>query len=153
MAWAEKDQVLGELQNGFRPGRCLEDNLFVVTQAMKIAAKEKRTLLLAFLDIAQAYDTVKHPKLWETLRDLGLPDEFLRLLISLYSGTQVVIHWLPALFYAEDIVLLAGSTQELQSTLDIVSSEGASLGLRFNARKSATMSCRPIEDIEDPPLL
>lgn len=56
MVWKEKGQVLGELQNGFRPGQCLEDNLFVVTQAMEIAAKEKRTLLLAFLDIAQAYD-------------------------------------------------------------------------------------------------
>lgn len=93
MGWTEKGQVLGELQNGFRPGRCLEYNLFVVTQGMEIAVKEKRTLLLAFVDIVQAYNFVEHPKLWETLRDLGLPDELLRLLISLYTGTQVVIHW------------------------------------------------------------
>lgn len=54
--WAEKGQVLGELQNGFYPGRCLESNLFVEMQATEITAKKKRTLLLAFLDIAQAYD-------------------------------------------------------------------------------------------------
>lgn len=36
---------------------------------------------------------MEHSKLWETLRDLGLPDELLRLLIRLYTGTQVMIHW------------------------------------------------------------
>lgn len=43
--WAE-EQVLGDLQNGFRTSHCLEDNLFVVTQVMESAAKEGRRLFV-----------------------------------------------------------------------------------------------------------
>lgn len=203
--WAEG--VLGELQNGFRPGRCLEDNLFIVTQAVEIAAKEGRTLLLAFLDVAQAYDTVETRRLWSILRALGLQENLLRLLEALYEDTQVVIHWgcrntntiavsrglrqgcplspllfmlfvsslerrlaesgrgfdvtymkqrgskvqrLPALFYADDIVLMAENSTDMQSLLDICSDEGSALGLTFSARKSASMRYAPEgDDVDD----
>lgn len=57
MRWAE-EKVLGELQNEFRPGRYLKGNLFVLLQAMDIAGKKNRPLMVAFLHISQAYDTI-----------------------------------------------------------------------------------------------
>lgn len=50
---------------------------------------------------------------------------------------------LPALFYADDTVLLAESSVDMQSLLDICSKEGTALGLTFSARKSATMRYAP----------
>ncbi|KAM7289414.1 uncharacterized protein ISCGN_029543 [Ixodes scapularis] len=52
--WAEAEGVLWELRNGFRCGRRLEDNLFVLTQAIEIAHRERRPLHVCLLDISRA---------------------------------------------------------------------------------------------------
>lgn len=90
MRWAE-EEVLGELQNGFRRGRCLEDNLFVLLQAIEIARKESRPLMLAFLDMSQAYDNIYQAKLWHILQDLKVPAEWLSMLQGLYADRAAVI--------------------------------------------------------------
>ncbi|XP_037526208.2 retrovirus-related Pol polyprotein from type-2 retrotransposable element R2DM [Rhipicephalus sanguineus] len=60
---------------------------------------------------------------------------------------------LPALFYADDIVLLADNAAEMQALLDICAREGTDLGLNFSARKSAAMRFTPWEAVRDPTLL
>lgn len=50
---------------------------------------------------------------------------------------------LPALFYADDIMLLAENSTDLQSLLDICSEEGSALRLSVSARKSAAMKYAP----------
>ncbi|EEC05097.1 hypothetical protein IscW_ISCW004644, partial [Ixodes scapularis] len=56
--------------------RRLEDHLFVITQAMKIANHEHRPLNLGFLDISNVYEFVNHGVLWTILEDLGMPVEW-----------------------------------------------------------------------------
>ncbi|KAH9363891.1 hypothetical protein HPB48_004094 [Haemaphysalis longicornis] len=125
--------------------------------------------------------TVYHPKLWETLRNLGLPDELLRLLISFYTGMQdqwrrlmgcvgdarVVppllfmlfldeeqrVCKLPALFYADNIVLVGGNTQELQTTRSTSCPAWHIAEDMLQCQKVATMSCHSTEDTKGPPLL
>ncbi|XP_037505770.1 uncharacterized protein LOC119382110 [Rhipicephalus sanguineus] len=46
---------------------------------------------------------------------------------------------LPGLAFADDLVVMAESNQDLQSLLDICQTEVASLGLRFNTKKSAVV--------------
>lgn len=70
-AWVEGNAVLGELQNGFRKGRRLDDNLFVLTQCIEIAQNEGRPLFLCFLDVKGAYDSVILSVLWENCRHWG----------------------------------------------------------------------------------
>ncbi|KAM7295203.1 hypothetical protein ISCGN_024708 [Ixodes scapularis] len=91
--WAEETEVLGELQNGFRTGRCIEDNLFVVTQCIEVAVQEGRPLYAAFLDISKAYDTVDRNILWSRLRGLGINEADVNLLQALYAGVSVRIEW------------------------------------------------------------
>ena len=67
--WVEENQILGELQNGFRRDRRLEDNLFVTTQCIEIAMKNQTPLWLAYLDIKGAYDNVSQEKLWGQLKE------------------------------------------------------------------------------------
>ncbi|KAL3188919.1 hypothetical protein MRX96_003069 [Rhipicephalus microplus] len=47
--WAENNNVLTDLQNGFRADRCLEYNLFMLIQTIVTARKESRNLPLHFL--------------------------------------------------------------------------------------------------------
>lgn len=92
-AWAERTGVLGELQNGFRQGRRLEDNVFVLTQCVEVACSEGRELWAAFLDVEKAYDSVEHVVLLDTLRAMGLPELVVQRIQSLYSGTEVIVEW------------------------------------------------------------
>ncbi|KAG0444711.1 hypothetical protein HPB47_013473 [Ixodes persulcatus] len=194
--WAEETEVLGELQNGFRTERCIEDNLFVVTQCIEVAAQEGRPLYAAFLDISKAYDTVDQNILWSRLRGLGINEADVNLLQALFDGVSVRIEWedhmtkripvtrglrqgcplspllfmlyvallekaleqsdvgfdlpyrmegawkrqrIPALIYADDVVLLADSPEDLQVLLDISGELATHLRLRFNQSKSAVL--------------
>ncbi|XP_037514724.1 uncharacterized protein LOC119391121 [Rhipicephalus sanguineus] len=85
--WAESSGHLTELQNGFRPNRRLEDNLFVVTQCIEVARKQSRGLLTCFLDVAKAYDSVPHDLMLRRMTELGMPQEWTR---RLYADSSVV---------------------------------------------------------------
>lgn len=66
--WVETEDVLGELLNGFRSGRRLDDNIFALTRGIEIAEKGQRPLWLAFLDIRiYSYDNVSQEKMYVKL--------------------------------------------------------------------------------------
>ena len=88
--WAENSGHLTELQNGFRPNRRLEDNLFVITQCIEVARKQSRDLLTCFLDVAKAYDSVPHDQMLRCMADLGMPQEWTNLLRRLYADSSVI---------------------------------------------------------------
>lgn len=44
LTWVESNGVLGEMQNGFRHGRHLEDNIFILTQSIKISTAQDRPI-------------------------------------------------------------------------------------------------------------
>lgn len=92
-AWMEGNGVLGELQNGFRRDRRLEDNLFVLTQCIEVAMAQKRPLWIAFLDIKGAYDNVDRELLWSLLEREGLGQDLLQLLQEIYNESEVQITW------------------------------------------------------------
>lgn len=92
-AWAECNNILGELQNGFRVDRRLDDNLFVLTQCIEISKIESRPLYVAFLDITGAYDNVNQEILWEILEGMGIGDDCVQLLREIYRENTVCIEW------------------------------------------------------------
>lgn len=91
--WAEYKGQLTELQNGFRKGRRLEDNLFVLTQCVEIARKEGRTLLCCFMDVEKAYDNVPHDILFAQLAALGMPEKLLATVRRLYANNSIIAHF------------------------------------------------------------
>ena len=107
--WAEHDDKLTELQNGFRSRRRLEDNVFVLTQAIEIARKENRGLYTCFLDVAKAYDSVPHGPLFHCMTQIGMPRTWVSLLRRLYTDNTVVACFAEA--QAEPVTVKRGLKQ------------------------------------------
>ena len=85
MQVVEKHDLLGEIQNGFRPNRSAADNNFILG-SIKWKSKQKRSKVhVAFLDISKAYDSVNRGILWKRLSSLGIRGNFLATIQSLYS--------------------------------------------------------------------
>ena len=46
---------------------------------------------ICFIDYAKAFDCVGHKKLWENLKEMGVPDYFTSLLRNLYVGQESTV--------------------------------------------------------------
>ena len=44
-----------------------------------------------FIEYAKAFDSVDHNKLWEILKEMGIPDHLTCLLESLYAGQKATV--------------------------------------------------------------
>ena len=50
-----------------------------------------RKTYFCFIDYAKAFDCVDHNKLWEILREMGIPDHLTCLLRNLYAGQEATV--------------------------------------------------------------
>ena len=46
---------------------------------------------ICFIDYTKAFDCVDHNKLWEILKEMGIPDHLTCLLRNLYAGEEATI--------------------------------------------------------------
>ena len=185
----EREGMLGEIQNGFRPDRRVVDHVFTLSQILEIARKKKRKVHMAFLDVRKAYDRIWRDALWKKMEGLGFGGGFLGVLKALYDdvrctlsvgevstegaklsiglkqgcvlspilfalyvkelgeilmksgkGVKVGEEKIPGLFFADDVVLMANTREELQSLLSSAGEYGNKWRLEFSEEKSQVMS-------------
>ena len=86
----ESYKLLGEDQNGFRKGRRMADNSFILDTILWKAKKLKQKVHLCYVDVAKAYDSVNRNILWTKLASLGFGGQFLQSLKALYTGDSLV---------------------------------------------------------------
>jgi len=53
--------------------------------------KSKKNIYFCFIDYAKAFDCVDHNKLWEILKEMGIPDHLTCLLRNLYAGQEATV--------------------------------------------------------------
>ena len=58
---------------------------------MEKAREFQKNIYFCFIDYAKAFDCVDHNKLWEILKEMGLPDHLICLLRSLYAGQEATV--------------------------------------------------------------
>ena len=57
-----------------------------------IGAREfQKSIYFCFIDYAKAFDCVDHKKLWEILKEMGIPDHLTCLLRNLYVGQEATV--------------------------------------------------------------
>jgi len=78
-------------QAGFVKGRGAREQILTVRQIVEKAREFNRPVFICFIDFSKAFDSVKWPKLWETLLAMGIPKHLVHLLRRLYEdGTASV---------------------------------------------------------------
>ena len=55
------------------------------------AREFQKNIYLCFIDYAKAFDSVDHNKLWEILKEIGIPDHLTCLLRNLYVGQEATV--------------------------------------------------------------
>ena len=77
---------LPDFQAGFRKGRGTRDQIANIRWIIEKATEVQKNVYFWFSDYAKAFDCVDHNKLWEILKEMGIPDHLTCLLRNLYAG-------------------------------------------------------------------
>ena len=73
-----------ELPAGFRKCRGTRDQISNIHWIIEKAKEVQKNTYFCFIDFAKAFDYVDHNKLWEFLKEMGIPDHLTYLLRNLY---------------------------------------------------------------------
>lgn len=76
---------LDQRQRAFRPTDGCSDNVFLLDLILKHHHRKHKSLFVASLDVAKAFDSVSHTAIRETLAEMGLPQEMVRYIMNIYA--------------------------------------------------------------------
>ena len=85
------NKELPDVQAGFRNGRETRDQISNIHWIIEKAREFQKNIYFCFIDYAKAFDYVDHNKLWEILKEMGIPDHLTCLLRNLYAGQEATI--------------------------------------------------------------
>ncbi|KAI3375624.1 hypothetical protein L3Q82_003939 [Scortum barcoo] len=114
---------------------------------------------MCFVDLEKAFDRVPRGILWGVLRKYGVRGPLLRAVRSLYDRSRSLVriarqisrrsqgpegvrfgnHRISSLLFADDVVLMASSGQDLQHVLERFAAECEAAGMRISTSKSEAM--------------
>ena len=78
---------LPDVQAGFRKGRGTRDQVANIRWIIEKAREFQKNIYFCLIDYAKAFDCVDHNKLWNILKEMGIPD----LLRNLYAGQETTV--------------------------------------------------------------
>ena len=94
------NRELPDVQAGFRKVRGTRDQIANIHWFIKKGREFQKNIYFCFIDYAKAFDCVDHNKLWEILKEMGIPDHLTCLLRNLYAGQGATVrtghgttHW------------------------------------------------------------
>ena len=81
------NRELPDVQAGFRKCIGTRDQIANICWIIEKARKFQKNIYFCFIDYAKAFDCVNHSKLWEILKEMGIPG----LLRNLYAGQEATV--------------------------------------------------------------
>ena len=85
------EQVISEVQGGFRRGRGCTDQVFVVRQICEKYLAKGKDVYFAFMDLEKAYDRVDRGAMWSVLGMYGVDGKLLNAVKSLYDDSKACV--------------------------------------------------------------
>ena len=79
------------VQADFRKGRGTRNQISNICWIIKKARELQKSIYFCFIDYAKAFDCVDHNKLWEILKEMGIPDHLTCLLRNLYAAQEATV--------------------------------------------------------------
>ena len=80
-----------DVQAGFRKGGGTRDQIASICWIMGKAREFQKNIYFCLIDYAKAFDRVDHNKLWNILKEMGIPDHLICLLKNLYAGQEATV--------------------------------------------------------------
>ena len=85
------NRELPNVQAGFRKFRGTRDQIPNICWIIEKARELQKNIYFYFIDYAKAFDCVDHNKLWNILKEMGIPDHLTCLLRNLYAGQEATV--------------------------------------------------------------
>ena len=82
---------LPDVQAGFRKGRGTRNQIANIHWIIEKAREFQKKIYFCFIDYAKAFDCVDINKLWNILKEMGIPDHLSCLLRKLYAGQEATV--------------------------------------------------------------
>ena len=82
---------LPDFQAGFRKARGTRDQIANIHWIIKKARDFQKIIYFCFIDYTKDFECVDHSKLWEILKEMGIPERLTYLLINLYAGQEATV--------------------------------------------------------------
>ena len=80
-----------DIQSDFRKGRGNTDKNANICWIIEKAREFQKNIYFCFIDYAKAFDCVDHKKLWNILKEMGIPDYLICLLRNLYADQDATV--------------------------------------------------------------
>ena len=82
---------LPDIQAGLRKNRGTRDQIANICWIIEKARQFQKNIYFCFIDYAKAFDCVDHNKLWNILKEMGIPYHLTCLLRNLYAGQEATV--------------------------------------------------------------
>ena len=79
---------LSDIQVGFRKVRGTKDQIVNIHCIIEKAREPQKNTYFCFIYYTKAFDYVDHNKLWEIVKEMGIPDHLTCLLRIVYAGQE-----------------------------------------------------------------
>src|SRR5699024_2231794 len=81
-------RTLRNEQAGFRPGRSCTEQINTLRIIIEQFLELRSPLYLVFVDFERAFDTLLHSKLWEIMKQKGIPSKIINIIQELYRDAS-----------------------------------------------------------------
>ena len=85
------NQELPDIQAGFRKGRGTRDQIANICWIIEKAREFQKNIYFCFTDYTKAFDCVDHNKMWNILKEMGIPGHLTCLLRNLYARQEATV--------------------------------------------------------------
>ena len=82
---------LPDFQAGFREARGTRDQIANIHWIIKKARDFQKIIYFCFIDYTKDFECVDHSRLWEILKEMGIPEHLTYLLINPYAGQEATV--------------------------------------------------------------